>query len=261
MMELYNIQDPQQIDMANLYTMPGQDMMEDTDNLQLNMLNEVADDDMEELFWKKMKKIGRKVSRGIRTASRVGNAARRFVPSKYRSKYDKGLGYVNTASSATRRFRLENLDEDLDQLEELGEALNEQIPDVEELDNEDWEELNEDDLTNEDMMELLDAADYDMSALNEVSPEMQDLFFKKIRRGLKKFGRGAKKGFKKVGKVAKKGWKIGGKVLGGAAKVGKFIKPFAPMIPVVGPKVSMALKGIEAANRARNAINKVARRI
>ena len=112
-MELYNFaQQPQQFDLVNAYAMPGQDMMEDTDNLQLNMLNE-DDAATQELFWKKMKKIGSRVSRGISTARKAAEKARGFVPSKYRGKFDKGLGAVRTADRVGRNFRLQELEQDI----------------------------------------------------------------------------------------------------------------------------------------------------
>ena len=124
------------------------------------------------------------------------------------------------------------------------------------------EELDEN-LTNEEIMNLLDSTDYDMSQLAEMTPEMQELFFKKIGRAFKKVGKKVGGGFKKFGKgfvkVAPKVLKVGEKVLDGAAKGAKIIQPFAGFVPIVGPGLSAAATGISTAHQAKQTVKSAVR--
>ena len=113
------------------------------------------------------------------------------------------------------------------------------------------------------MMNLLATTDYDMSQLAEMTPEMQELFFKKIGRAFKKVGKKVGKGFKKFGKgvvkVAPKVLKVGEKVLDGAAKGARVIKPFAGFVPYVGPALSAAATGISTAHQAKQTVKSAVR--
>jgi hypothetical protein len=106
------------------------------------------------------------------------------------------------------------------------------------------------------MMELLEIGGYDMSELDDMTEEQQELFFKKIGRAFKKAGRGIKTAAKKTGSfmkkkalpVLKKVGKVGEKVLDGVAKAAPIAAPIAGMIPIVGPGLSMGLKGAAMAS-------------
>merc|ERR1719263_1030107 len=97
-----------------------------------------------------------------------------------------------------------------------------------------------------------------------MTPEEQELFFKKIGRAFKKVGKKMGSGFKKFGKgfvkVAPKVLKVGEKILDKSAMVARYAKPFAGFVPVIGPKLQWGLKGITAAHQAKEGVKGALRR-